>query len=214
MDITFGQKFNPTFPRRLKSCDSSGCGYYPATLGGTFNAGIDLQVTSSTVTSPFSGYIGRFNSSFLPDSVQSDYFNTTASSNSNYSSSNAVILVPAETSHTGVYIILSNLVPISGIGHELQFFTSNDTLGHATGGHLHIEVIKEIDGLGYRLDPTPYLQPILEPTVGVELECNDLVMCVGGVVVSRDVLIESPVADVLGSPLITGMEDPKICTEL
>ena len=201
IDSIFGQKFHPNFPRLIKSCDQSGCGHYPATLGGTFNDGVDLQVTSASVVSPLSGYVHTFNSSLLPVSVQDLY------SNSNYTGT-GIILLPAESSHVGTYIILSNLVPESGIGLEGRFVTSGDVIGRFQSNSaqvLHVEIIEEIDSVAYRLDPTSYLQPRLEPNVSVELECNDVVTYVGGVVVERRNLVTNPVTrQLVGDPLVVG----------
>ena len=200
IDAIFGQKFHPNFPRQFKSCDSSGCGRYPSTSGGVFNAGIDVQVDSTNnIPSPLSSYVKLFNSSLLPASIQHQYFIP------NYS--NSLILIPAESSYTGVYIILSNLVPVSNIGTELRFFTAGDLVGNGNSDSLHIEIIKVIDGVGYRLDPTSFLQPRLEPNVGVELECNDVVTYLGGVVVDRQNLVQSsnPIThELLGNPLVIG----------
>ena len=62
VDLIFGQKFHPSFPRVLKSCDQSGCGNYPATLGGVYNEGIEVVASSSNVVpSPLSGYVQLLN---------------------------------------------------------------------------------------------------------------------------------------------------------
>lgn len=204
IDAIFGQKFHPNFPRLLKSCDYDGCGHYPATSGGVFNEGVDLRATSSNIISPLSGNAFTFDPSLLPVSVRDLY------SSSNYSGM-GVILQPAEPSHLGVNIILPNLVPESGIGHEGMFVTAGEVIGRFPTNSpriLHVEVIKEIDGTGYRLDPTSYLQPRLEPNVSVELECNDVVMYMGGVVIERRSLTTSPITrELVGNPLVIGEEN-------
>lgn len=122
-----------------------------------------------------------------------------------------IILTPTEPSHTGVHIILSNLVPESGISDRKRFITAGDVIGTIqdnSARFIHVEVIRTIDGMGYRLDPTSYLQPRLDPNVTMELECNDVVTYVGGVVVERRNLIDSnPVVisrELLGEPLVVG----------
>lgn len=199
IDTIFGQKFHPSFPRQLKSCDQSGCGQYPSTTGGVYNEGIDVIAMSTDLPLPLSGHVQLLSSSNLPVSNQDAY------ASSNYS--NSIVLIPAEPSYEGVYVIISNLVPASDIGQELQFFTAGDTVGMVTAGFVHVEVIKVIDGVGHRLDPTSYLQPRLEPSVAVELECNDLAVEMGGVVVERVNIIEpsnSVNRELLGEPLVVG----------
>ena len=78
---------------------------------------------------------------------------------------------------------------------------------HSSSGFLHVEFIKVMNSIGYRLDPTSFLQPRLEPNVTVELECNDIVTSVGGVVIDRRNLIQSsnPITrELLGNPLVIG----------
>ena len=199
IDTIFGQKFHPNFPRQLKSCDQSGCGQYPSTSGGVYNEGIDVIATSTDLPLPLSGYMQLLNSSNLPVTNQDAY------ASSNYS--NSIVLIPDEPSYEGVYVIISNLIPAPGIGQELQFFTAGDTVAMVTAGFIHIEIIKANDGVGYRLDPTSYLQPRLEPNVEVELECNDLAVEMGGVVVERVNIIEPSnfvSQELLGEPLVVG----------
>ena len=206
IDAIFGQKFHPTFPRLLRPCDQSGCGQYPSTSGGTFNAGIDVQVSTPNIPLPLSGYVRLFNASILPSSGQYSY-----AGSENYST-NSVILTPAESSHVGVYLILSNLVPVSDIGMEDQFFAAGDTIAAPradSASFVHVEVIKEVDGVGYRLDPTSYLQPRLEPNVSLALECNDVVIRTGGVVVERLNFVdplELVTRELLGDPLVIGTD--------
>ena len=110
-----------------------------------------------------------------------------------------------ESSYNGVQFILSNLVPISGIGHGAMFVSGGDAI--ATASIVHIELIKSISGRSLRLDPTSFLQPNLEPSVSLELECNDVVTNVGGVVVDRRTLVTSSVVrQPIGMPLVTGKE--------
>lgn len=167
-----------------------------------FNAGIDVQVSTLNIPLPLSGNVRLFNTSILSFSDQ-------YTGSENYST-NSIILTPAESSHIGVYIILSNLVPVPDIGDENQFFTAGDTIATPradSAGFIHVEVIKEIDGIGYRLDPTSYLQPRLEPNVSLALECNDVVIRRGGVVVERLNFVDplEPITrELLGDPLVLG----------
>ena len=65
IDAIFGQKFHPSFPRVLKSCNADGCGYYPSTMAGAYNEGIDVVVSPLTsVPSPLSGYVQLLNTRF------------------------------------------------------------------------------------------------------------------------------------------------------
>ena len=43
VDTIFGQQFHPSFPSKLRPCQTTyGCGNYPATTGGLFRSGVDL----------------------------------------------------------------------------------------------------------------------------------------------------------------------------
>ena len=63
IDLIFGQKFHPSFPRSIRSCGNGGCGNYPSTANGAYNDGIDVVFASSatSVPSPLSAYVQRFN---------------------------------------------------------------------------------------------------------------------------------------------------------
>lgn len=169
-----------------------------------FNAGVDLAVSTSSVPFPLSGYARLFNASLLPSTTDS------YTSSGNYSASNTIVFTPAETSYVGVYVLISNLVPASDIsGAQYRFFTAGDTIGTPQGDYVHVEVIKGIGGVGYRLDPTSYLQPRLEPNVSVALECNDVVIRTRGVVVERVDLVDPSELirrELLGEPLVVGKE--------
>ncbi len=174
-----------------------------------FNEGIDVTIPpgppSSNVPAPFSGNVQIFNSSLLPLPLQDLY-----QSRSGYADT-SLILIPTETSYTGVVFILANLAPSSSFraGRE-TFVTSGDILGSAEQGFLHIEAIKVIDGRGYRLDPSLYLQPRVEPNLEVELECNDVVSYREGLVVGRQQMVEEEeglavvARESLGQPLVIG----------
>jgi hypothetical protein len=177
-----------------------------------FNAGIDVEATGSSIPLPLSGNVSLFNASTLPEAVQSYY--------GNYSSTNGLILVPTESSHVGVYVIMSNLVPVSDIQIESRFFMAGSVVGTQSAdsaGLVHVEVIKEIDDVGYRLDPTSYLQPRLEPNISVELECNDVVISTGDVVVERlNFVNPSQVVtrELLGDPLVVGKKQTNLDTRM
>ena len=163
----------------------------------------DSSPSSVVVSAPLSGYLFPFNITLIPESVKELY------TNSNYSASTALILLPSEPSHAGVHIILTNLRPLVGVAGG--FVSAGESIGRVgpdSDGILHVEVLKEVEeGVGLRLDPAPYLQPVLEPEVGVEFECNDVVMRVGGVVVERRSLVAPTnqiTRELLGSPLVIG----------
>ena len=48
IDVVFGQRFNPAFPRKLLSYDSDAAsGSYPSTGNGRYQEGIDLVVDAT-----------------------------------------------------------------------------------------------------------------------------------------------------------------------
>ena len=75
-----------------------------------------------------------------------------------------------------------------------------------TSPYVHVEAFQVQNGVWFRIDPTPFVQPVSEPQVGVDFECNDIIVYVGGLVVERRSLLSS--ADVfmemIGDPLVQG----------
>ena len=70
----------------------------------------------------------------------------------------------------------------------------------------HVEAFKVLEGEWFRIDPTPFLQPLMGPQVNVQFDCNDVVVYVGGTVVERRALLESTdvVMEMMGNPLVQG----------
>ena len=134
----------------------------------------------------------------------------------NYSASSSVIIFPEESSFNGIYFILSNIVPASSLTVQLQFYQSGNPI--ATGAStsqvpsgktfVHIEAYKMLNGQFFSLDPTQFLQPDLNVSVSVQLECNDIVTYIEGMVVERRNVLSS--IDVtrmqVGDPLVEGMK--------
>lgn len=59
VDSIFGQRFGPTFPDTLRSCDiTCECGNYPTTTGGLYPEGIDLVTTNGQQVSL---YLTKYN---------------------------------------------------------------------------------------------------------------------------------------------------------
>ena len=73
-----------------------------------------------------------------------------------------------------------------------------------SGAHyIHVEVVRRTGGADIPVNPTPFLQPLREPSVQIEFECNQLVvMEMGMVVATLDVSGENPERMLLGEPLI------------
>ena len=73
-----------------------------------------------------------------------------------------------------------------------------------SGAHyIHVEVVRRTGGADVPVNPTPFLQPLREPSVQIEFECNQLVvMEMGMVVATLDVSGENPERMLLGEPLI------------
>ena len=159
------------------------------------------------VTMPVSGYVQLFNTSALPASLQQVY--------ANYSDSLSVILIPAESSFTGIFFIISNVVPISAITSKPLYLKSgtvfamtNDNTTFNGEYFIHVEALKSVNGVQYLLDPTQFLQLRLDPQVTVEFECNDVVTYVGGVVVDRRNVVPSTtdvITELIGDPLVEGV---------
>ena len=63
-----------------------------------------------------------------------------------------------------------------------------------------------MEGEWFRIDPTPFLQPLTDPHVNVQFDCNDVVVYVGGTIVERRALLESTavVMEMVGDPLVQG----------
>ena len=80
--------------------------------------------------------------------------------------------------------------------------------------YIHLEAHKTVGNETFTIDPTQFLQPIQEPQVRVEYECNDLVTYIGSAVVDRrPIAPDTPerveVGTVLVDDTIPGHEFPR-----
>ena len=155
--------------------------------------------------SPLSANIQLFDINVIPSDAQSLYVN--------YSASSSVIIIPAESSFSGLFFILSNIVPAASLTTEQQFYQSGVPFASASNpllvdgkSFVHIEAYKALDGQFFAVDPAQFLQPDLDVDVSVELECNDLVTYVGGMVVERRSIVTSTdvTRTLVGEPLVEG----------
>ena len=158
--------------------------------------------------SPLSASIQLFDINAIPLDAQPLHVN--------YSSASSIIVVPEESSFNGIYFILSNMNPVSSLTVEQQFYQSGDAIATASNSQLfngksyvHIEAYKVLNGRVFSVDPTQFLQPDLDVNVSVQLECNDLVSYIGGMVVERrNVITSTEVSRMpVGEPLVQGNTD-------
>lgn len=163
--------------------------------------------------SPLSANVQLFDISAIPTEAQSLY--------ANYSASTSIIVLPEESSFNGVYFILSNIVPAPLLTVQSQFYQSGNPIASASTSQLpsgktfvHIEAYKMLNGQFFPLDPTQFLQPDLDVSISVQLECNDIVTYVEGMVVERrNVLSSTDVTRMqVGDPLVEGMIKVQLCT--
>ena len=69
--------------------------------------------------------------------------------------------------------------------------------------YIHLAAYKTIGSDAFTINPTQYLQPIHDPQVEIEYDCNDLVTYIGQMVVDRRPLApESPTTVSYGSVLV------------
>lgn len=156
--------------------------------------------------SPLSANVQLFDISAIPAEAQPLYVN--------YSASSSLIILPEESSFNGVYFILSNVIPSPSLTVGQQFYQSGSVIASASNSQLpngksyvHIEAYKMLNGQFFTLDPTQFLQPDLNVSVSVQLECNDIVTYVEGMVVERrNVLSSTEVTQMqVGEPLVEGI---------
>ncbi len=104
--------------------------------------------------------------------------------------------------------MIPNLVPSSfGIVQSGASIPTGSSLDDT--GSLHVEMFKVLEGVWFRIDPTPFLQSLSVPAVNVKFDCNDVVVYVGGTVVERRSLLESTevVTELVGNPLVQGLNN-------
>ena len=144
---------------------------------------------------PFSGYIHSLELELLPDDLRPLY--------SGYIGSTLVI--PAESALGDIRLIIPNLSPsldfsttFISSGEMLESFTLNEYM------YVHVEAFKVVNGVWFRIDPTQFLQPVLDQQVTVEFDCNYVAVYVGGVAMERQSLLESTevVVEMIGEPLV------------
>ena len=158
---------------------------------------------SFQVMAPLTGYFQLLDPSTLPTPLS-------------YDPTNSLILTPTESSFNGIYFIIANLRPEpSVVSSEPRLLLSGDVIGYpddsvlvAEESFIHVEAYRVVDGNEYAIDPTQFLQPNLDPQVGIQFECNDLVTYVGGMVVDRWAIAPTELETVLiGDPLVNGVPD-------
>ena len=111
--------------------------------------------------------------------------------------------------------MITNFVPSDSISSEPAFVSSGNMIDHSndfgsgTGPatFVHLEAYKELAGTRYAVNPTQFLQPVLDPTISTEiLECNDVMTYVGGVAVDHALIVqEDPLKVYVGDPLVEGI---------
>ena len=151
-----------------------------------------MSFESTQVVAPLSGY---YSLSSLPPP---------------YNPSTTITLVPSETSYHQITFTLTHIqsLPSTPLTDTPTFIQAGDTLGvlAETGTYekyLHLESHKTVESEVFTINPTQFLQPLLEPQVRVEYECNDVVAFIGGTVVYRDrIAPDSPEEIELGNPLV------------
>ena len=104
-------------------------------------------------------------------------------------------ITPAEPSFHGLSFTLTHILPSIELTDSPIFIPGGASLGIITPEpqseenddeyYVHIEAHKTVGNETYTIDPTQFLQPILEPRVSLQYECNDLVTYIGGTVVDR-----------------------------
>ena len=96
----------------------------------------------------------------------------------------------------------------------LLYCTIGATLGEVSSvvtcdgmNFVHLEMLRSVNGTAeLPVDPTPFLQPILEPTIRVNLDCNSVAVLESGNVVDRMAVTGTdPERVLLGEPLITDL---------
>lgn len=115
-----------------------------------------------------------------------------------YDSSSTITLTPVESSYHDITFTLTHVLPTSDLTESPIFIRGGDPLGIFTREpqtpnvdeeyYIHLEAHKTVGNESYTIDPTQFLQPILEPQVSLQYDCNDLVTYIGGVVVDRRTL--------------------------
>ena len=152
---------------------------------------------------PLTGYLQLLDPSTLSDPLS-------------YSATSSLILVPTESSFNSIHFIITNLrLDPSVAPSDRQFFLSGDVIGYpddsiqiAGESFIHVEAYKVVDGIEYAIDPMQFLQPNLDPQVGIQFECNDLVTYVWGMVVDRRPISPTELEPIMiGDPLVVGVPD-------
>ena len=141
-----------------------------------------------------------------------------------YDSISTITLTPAEASYHDITFTLTHVLPSVELTDSPIFVRGGDPLGVYIAEpqtqntddeyYIHIEAFKTVESETYRVDPTQYLQPVQNPLVSLQYDCNDLVTYIGGSVVDRrtiasDVPSTVEFGDVLVEDTIPGHEFPR-----
>lgn len=130
-----------------------------------------------------------------------------------YTAQTGTLIIPTESSLNDIRIILSNFDVTSSVAMSADIVQSGEIVSGSlnispsdTSPYVHVEAFQVQNGVWFRIDPTPFIQTVSEPQVGVEFECNDVIVYVGGLVVERRSLLSSTevVMEMIGDPLVQG----------
>lgn len=150
---------------------------------------------------PFSSYLQPLDVMLLPSDLRPQYTSQVGST----------LVTPVDPSLEDTRIILSNFyLPLSNSNEVVQsgdiIDGSVDISPVGTSSYVHVEAFKVLDGVWFRIDPTPFIPPVADPQVEVEFECNDVIVYMGGLVIERRNLLSSGdvTLEMVGEPLVQG----------
>lgn len=131
-----------------------------------------------------------------------------------YDPSTTITVTPAEPSFHGISFTLTHILPTIELTHSPVFIPGGAPVGIFTQEpqsqgnddeyYVHLESHKTIGNETYTIDPTQFLQPIADPPVSLQYDCNDLVTYIGSTVVDRRPLApETPTEVEYGEELVS-----------
>lgn len=130
-----------------------------------------------------------------------------------YDTSSTIKLTPAESSYHDITFTLSHVLPSADLTDSPIFIRGGDPLGiiieepqtenTVKEYYIHLEAHKAVRNETFTINPMQYLQPVHEPQVTLQYDCNDLVTYIGGTVVDRRAVApESPKQVEFGAVLV------------
>lgn len=121
-----------------------------------------------------------------------------------------VVLVLMDFNYQDLIMIITNVNPVSFIGVEGDQVYVGQLVGNADSTTLcgnqpfiHVEMYKRLNGTLYVINPAQFLPNQFQPSVNMELQCNDVTVMQSGMVIDKQPIAgQDPTLQLIDPPIV------------